>query len=428
MAAEDRSPEVKAVAAVFMSVACIAVILRCYVRGWIVRAFGVDDWAMVVAMLFYCMFSGCMIGGAIYGTGRHFSVLDAHQRVTAMKYWWFCEIAYCFSAMGCKISVCIFLLRITVKRMHIWILRIVMVLTVVAALVFMFLMLLQCRPVSYFWTRKAFDDSIHGVCINMEIIIAMTYVYSAFAALCDFTVGILPFFIVKNLHMRKQTKMAVVGILGMACIASSATIIRIPWVHTFDDPDFLYATVEIALWSNIETGLGITAGSLATLRPLVRHWLGSHSDPNYYDRSPFGGPSGSRRIGGGASNNPHHHARSHERPMPLGSLDEAAVQGRLRPDKLAVTVTTIHSQRGPLTSSNSSEEQLTAGLSGERSPGSKDSRGRRDRDPESHPGSAGGPRPGGGGGGGGFGGIQRTFEVTQTSSAGDDSCHEHSMV
>lgn len=228
--------------------------------------------------------------------------------------------------------------------------------------------------------------------------------------------------------------------------ASSATIIRIPWVHTFNDPDFLCtfpplfpayqidqanplcrldATVEIALWSNIETGLGITAGSLATLRPLVRHWLGSHSDPNYYDRSPFGGPSGSRRIGGGASNNPHHHARSHERPMPLGSLDEAAVQGRLRPDKLAVTVTTIHSQRGPVTSSNSSEEQLTAGLSGERSPSSKDSRGRRDRDRDtgSHPGSAGGP-----GGGGGFGGIQRTFEVTQTSSAGDDSCHEHSMV
>ncbi|RAL12917.1 putative integral membrane protein [Aspergillus homomorphus CBS 101889] len=406
MAADDRSPEVKAVAAAFMSVACVAVILRCYVRGWIVRAFGIDDWAMVVAMLFYIMFSLCMILGAIYGTGKHFSVLTANERVTAMKYWWFCEIAYCFSAMGCKISVCIFLLRITVRRVHIWLLRIVMVLTVVAALVFMFLMLLQCKPVSYFWTRKAFDDSIHGVCINMEIIVAMTYVYSAFAALCDFTVGILPMFIVKNLHMRKKTKMAVVGILGMACIASSATIIRIPWVHTFYDPDFLYSTVEIALWSNIETGLGITAGSLATLRPLIRHWLGSHSDPNY-TRSPFGAPSGSRRVGAVS-----HNLRSHERPLPLGSLDEAAVQGRLRPDKLAVTVTTIHSQRGPSTSSNSSEEQLTAGLSGERSP-SKDSRRRGNTESGSR---------------GGFGGIQRTFEVTQTSSAGDSSFHEHSMV
>jgi hypothetical protein len=57
-----------------------------------------------------------------------------------------------------------------------------------------------------------------GSCINMEIIIAMTYVYSAFAAMCDFTVGILPIFVVHKLHMKRQTKMAVIGILSMACM------------------------------------------------------------------------------------------------------------------------------------------------------------------------------------------------------------------
>lgn len=31
------------------------------------------------------MFSGCMIGGSLYGTGRRFKDLDAHQRVTAME-------------------------------------------------------------------------------------------------------------------------------------------------------------------------------------------------------------------------------------------------------------------------------------------------------------------------------------------------------
>ncbi|RAK85247.1 integral membrane protein [Aspergillus costaricaensis CBS 115574] len=399
MAKDDRSLEVKAVAAAFMSVACVTVILRCYVRGWIVRAFGWDDWAMVVAMGFYAMFSGCMIGGSIYGTGRRFKDLDAHQRVTAMEYWWFCEIAYCFAAVACKISVCIFLMRITVRRLHIWILWTVMVLTVIAGMVFMFIMLLQCKPLAYFWTRKAFNPDIHGHCMDIQIVIAMTYVYSGFAALCDFTVGLLPIFLVRKLHMKHKTKMAVVGILSMACIASSATIIRIPWVHTFADWDFLYATVEIALWSNIECGLGITAGSLATLRPLLRKWLGSSADHNY-DASPFPGPSGSRPLGksGGMG-------RSHDRPYPLGSLDEAAVQNRLRPDKLAVTVTTIQSQVDPDTrlwrggSSNSSEERLT-GSSGnaERTHGTI---------PEGSDLEL------------GMGlGIHRTFEVTQTSSGG----------
>lgn len=31
------------------------------------------------------MFSACMIGGSLYGTGRKFEVLTAHERVTAMK-------------------------------------------------------------------------------------------------------------------------------------------------------------------------------------------------------------------------------------------------------------------------------------------------------------------------------------------------------
>lgn len=103
----------------------------------------------------------------------------------------------------------------------------------------MLIMLLQCKPITYFWTRTALDPSIQGECISIHVVIAMTYVYSAFAALCDFTVGTLPIFMVRKLHMRRQTKIAVIGILSMACIASSAVIIRIPWVRTFADPDFL---------------------------------------------------------------------------------------------------------------------------------------------------------------------------------------------
>lgn len=135
-----------------------------------------------------------------------------------IKYWWLCEIAYCFASIACKISICIFLMRITVRRIDIWILYTVMTLTVVAGIVFMFLMLLQCKPLSYFWTSRAFDPDIHGSCMDIEVIIAMTYVYSAFAALCDFTVGILPIFLVRKLHMPRHNKIAVVAILSMACM------------------------------------------------------------------------------------------------------------------------------------------------------------------------------------------------------------------
>lgn len=48
---EQRNAAIKIVAALFMSIACVAVILRCYVRGWVVKAFGWDDGAMVMAMV-----------------------------------------------------------------------------------------------------------------------------------------------------------------------------------------------------------------------------------------------------------------------------------------------------------------------------------------------------------------------------------------
>ena len=40
---------------------------------------------------FFGMFSGCMIGGSLYGTGRHLTELTNHQRTTAMEVSFFCR-------------------------------------------------------------------------------------------------------------------------------------------------------------------------------------------------------------------------------------------------------------------------------------------------------------------------------------------------
>lgn len=83
--------------------------------------------------------------------------------------------------------------------------------------------------------------------------------------------------------------------------ASSATIVRFPFLYSLTDiDDFLYSTSNVAIWSTIETGLGITAAGVATLRPLLRTFFGAGSSgPGY---GPSGGePSGRhwRRTGSG---------------------------------------------------------------------------------------------------------------------------------
>lgn len=56
--------------------------------------------------------------------------------------------------------------------------------------------------------------------------------------------------------------------------ASTATLVRIPYLSGLSDVDnFLHSTYQVAIWSTIETGIAISASSLATLRPLFRQFL-----------------------------------------------------------------------------------------------------------------------------------------------------------
>jgi hypothetical protein len=49
--AENRGPEVQGVAILFLVLSWVFVSLRCYVRGFLLRSFGVDDTLCVVALV-----------------------------------------------------------------------------------------------------------------------------------------------------------------------------------------------------------------------------------------------------------------------------------------------------------------------------------------------------------------------------------------
>lgn len=115
--------------------------------------------------------------------------------------------------------------------------------------------------------------------------------------------------------------------------ASAAVIARLPFVHRFNSPDFLCTyecsvsrslklthlgdTLDIAIWSTVEMGFAITAGSLATVRPLF--FLAMY------------------RLG--LSTQPSGHSSA-------ANLPRASKADRLRPDmyKLSASVQTHHSE------------------------------------------------------------------------------------
>lgn len=145
-----------------------------------------------------------------------------------------CYIWYCVTMIASKISIGVFLLRLTVSRTHHYILYLVMFLSVVTGIVFFFVTLFQCHPVTYFWYKDQ-----DGSCIDTKIIAALTYLYSAFSVICDFTFALLPIFLIRSLQIDRKVKFALIPILSIACVASIAVAVRFVYINDFTKPDFL---------------------------------------------------------------------------------------------------------------------------------------------------------------------------------------------
>ncbi|QMW40896.1 P-type ATPase [Aspergillus flavus] len=282
-----RSRAIWTVCVVMMCLSILAVLLRVFVRSYIVRAFGWDDTLMVAAVALFTFLNICCIIGTESGVGHKIQDFTSlHTLEKAMLWWWLGQMLYIWSSAVAKVSIALALIRLTVRRMHLVILWTVIAVVIAIGLMFWLVLLFDCNPVSYFWLR--INPMNTGTCLSTDILLAIAYLYSALTIFCDFTLGIFPVFLIWNLQMNGRTKAALGGILSMGAIASVAVVIRLPFLQNYKDTDFLYSTYQIAIWSVMETGLAIVAGSLITLRPLFRWFLdGTVSYPQNEHRGKY---------------------------------------------------------------------------------------------------------------------------------------------
>lgn len=184
-------------------------------RTVIVKGFGLDDKVMVLTLVFFTMYLGCQIGGAVHGSGQHRKNITDENAQIALRFWFFCEVFYTVSTSVFKIAIGLFLLRITIHPMHIWIIRFIMGVTVIVGVTYTTLVICQCRPISFWWNL---DPDATGNCLSASLVMYFTYAVSALNSIADWTFGILPIFVVKDLQMKRRVKVIVSGIIGLAAM------------------------------------------------------------------------------------------------------------------------------------------------------------------------------------------------------------------
>ncbi|KAK7957671.1 hypothetical protein PG988_012519 [Apiospora saccharicola] len=276
---DDRSEQILAIAVTFLVACWVTVGLRVHCRLRVVKAFGVDDLFLVILQLVYTAYLVSQLVAWKHGTGQHKSALSEADNSRALMFYFICELLYIVCTCLLKIATGHFLLRLAADARHIWLLRGLMLSTALLGSVYFFMVLFQCGASTpqVFWEESprgaSGPEEGRHQCWSDGVVLGLTYAASATNCLADWAFGLMPVLVVTTLNMPRGARILVASLTSFAAVASIATIVRMVYIPTLlNGDDFLYATTDIAIWSTVEVGVGITALSVAALHPLVTHW------------------------------------------------------------------------------------------------------------------------------------------------------------
>ncbi|KAH6643249.1 hypothetical protein BKA67DRAFT_131639 [Truncatella angustata] len=272
MAAEDRGPQLEAVVIVLLALCWVSVSLRCYTMGFLLRRFYAEDWLAIITLILYTAYSSFSLLGVHYGLGAHIADVPLDHHPQALFYKWAGQVAYVIIAALVKFIVGLLLLRLCAgKRWQCVTLWTLLVVSGLYAAFYVFVVVFQCQPVQFYWYRYDPAQPVSGTCNGKAMATIPTYLSFVISVVSDWVLALLPISILWNAKMDRRSKISVACVLSLGSIASMATIARIPYAkQVLSDPDYLYNFTDLAIWSTVEIGLGLTASSLATLKPLFR--------------------------------------------------------------------------------------------------------------------------------------------------------------
>ncbi|KAJ5747750.1 uncharacterized protein N7511_009446 [Penicillium nucicola] len=265
------------------AVALLIVLARFYVRIFIIRNVGWDDYTMALTMLLSLSGFAIIVPEVKYGAGRHTAyVLETASKAMHLNF--ATQGIYLWAIGLVKVSIGLFLLRFAPQksfRIFIWVVIILMTLyTTVCFLTLMF----ECKDIRTNW-----DKSVVSQCFSPRQLLILSYTNTALNILTDLIFSILPIFMLRHLQVNRRVKASLVCILGLGVFACAAAFVKISILPNYGRTgDFLWDYTNLTIWVVTESNTGIIAGSLPTLKPLFKRVLGTYGSRSKTTREYYG--------------------------------------------------------------------------------------------------------------------------------------------
>ncbi|KAF6844570.1 integral membrane protein [Colletotrichum musicola] len=270
---ETRGPASEIVSLVLLSIASTIIIIRIYTRKWITKGFGWDD---ILVILAFIPATGFVVVGMIsmdhYGWGRHVWDVPLDRFTGSLQMGLASQILFDLATSFTKLSMLALIYRIAHEASRKFCLLVIglEILIAVNGVVFMLVAMLQCRPLSLYWTLSAEPQN----CINEAVHLLVASIINT---VTDFVVVLLPLALVRIVYKNKLSprQMVIVNLLfGAGFLASFAGAARtyFTWIMT-TEPDVTWNAWMNWLMSCLELFLGIICTSIPSTKPFFNRYL-----------------------------------------------------------------------------------------------------------------------------------------------------------
>jgi hypothetical protein len=252
--------------------------------------------------------------------------------IRCAEYLLYSQVLYGLSMPLVKASVVFMLLHFTTQKTYRWILYVMQFTATIMAIIGILASLLYCRPVEAYW------NPLLGKCGDFMVVVRIGYAWTAVGIVTDWTTAILPWFVVRKLQLSQRAKITIMVILGLGAVASTATIVRAPYLkyylvqedrlcgypshmQIFRQLMLIDWNGHIIIWCLLESGIGLIASSLPALRSLFIKYLETTRYGSGNKSNGGGNRSGAKPLQtvGGSSRKP---------SIPLDSLTSSGAGGQ----------------------------------------------------------------------------------------------------
>lgn len=255
-------------------IAAIAVALRFYSRGVIIRVLSWSDWCILLALIFSAGTSAAQIDQVAHGTGLHWYDLDWTKMENSISWWraaWYGILCYLLSLAFSKLSILFLYIHIFAFKWARLGGQILMGIVIVTTIWQLGVLATACIPLAAYWDYKI-PMTQQVYCHPQNLWWSNTTMHMV----TDFLIFLLPMPIVWNIMLPRRQKFILYGVFGFGFIVCFISVVRAYFLdknHKNTSIDKTYDAVPLSYTGVVEMNAAIVCACSMTLKPfLAKHF------------------------------------------------------------------------------------------------------------------------------------------------------------